>query len=674
MPNPLLQAWNTPHQLPPFDLIRPEHFAPALEQLMAEHLQAVEAIAKQANPASFANTAEALEAAALPLQRVSLVFHNLCASHSTPELQAVERSLAPKLAAHHGAIYLNQKLFARLDALMRQASELELSEEQRRLLQRLHLDFLMAGACLQGEARREFAACVEELAMLSARFGQNLLADEAEYALQLRDEAELAGLPPSLRNAMAEAARQRGLEGYVATLARSSAIAFLTHSSRADLREAIWRAWTTRGARPARDNRPLLQRILQLRQQQARLLCYANYADYALCDRMAGTPQAVYQLLEQAWEPAKALFAREKQQLQTMARKLGLDEDIAPWDWRYLAEKVRLEHYALDDAEVKPYFSLANMQAAMFDVAGRLFGLSFDERSDLPRYHPDVRGWEVRRHGQLIGVFLSDNFARPGKKGGAWMSVYRAQSLHGGVSLPIVVNNTNFAKGGPTLLSFDDVRTLFHEFGHGLHGLLSHVNYPRLSGTRVPRDYVELPSQLMENWALVPEVLEKHAHHVETGAVIPPALVAKILAAQNFQQGYATVRYAISALLDMELHQQADGIDDADAFQAEVCRRYGLPPEAGLAHSLAHFSHLFNGGYAAGYYVYLWAEVLEAEAFSVFEQRGDAFDPELADSLYRHIYSAGNARAPQRSLQAFCGHAPKAGPMLRKRGLIQKIG
>ncbi|QEL56110.1 M3 family metallopeptidase [Chromobacterium paludis] len=670
MNNPLLQAWNTPHQLPPFDLIRAEHFAPALERLMDEHRQAVEAIAHDPAPASFANTVEALEAATLPLKRVSLVFHNLCNSLSSPALRDAERELAPKLAAHHSAIYLDERLFARLDAVMRQAEELELDEEARRLLQRLHRDFTMSGACLQGEARREFADCVSELATLSARFGQNVLADEAEYALQLRDEAELAGLPETLREAMAETARQRGLEGWAATLARSSVTAFLTHASRADLREAIWRAWTSRGTQPERDNRPIISRIMQLRQKQARLLGYANYADYALTDRMAGTPQAVYQLLDQTWEPAKALFEREKKQLQALARKLGLSEDIAPWDWRHLAEKVRLEHYALDDAEVKPYFSLENMQAAMFDVAGRLFGLSFEEKEDLPRYHPDVRGWEVRRHGQLIGVFLSDNFARPGKKGGAWMSAYRAQGLHGGVSLPVIVNNTNFAKGAPTLLSFDDVRTLFHEFGHGLHGLLSHVRYQRLSGTQVPRDYVELPSQLMENWALVPEVLDRHAHHVDTGAAIPPALVAKILAAQNFQQGYATVRYCISALLDLQLHQQADGVDDPEAFERELCARYGLPPEAGLAHSLPHFNHLFNGGYAAGYYVYLWAEVLEAEAFAVFERKGDAFDAELADNLHRHVYSVGNARDPQRSFQAFCGHAPSASPMLRKRGLL----
>ncbi|UTH72727.1 M3 family metallopeptidase [Chromobacterium sp. IIBBL 290-4] len=670
MDNPLLQAWDTPHQLPPFDRIRAEHFAPALEQLMAEHRQAVDDIARQTEPATFANTLEALESAALPLSRVALVFQNLCASHSSPELRAAERDLAPKLAAHHSAIYLNETLFARLDAVAKQAMELELDAEARRLLQRLHRDFTMAGACLQGEARRGFSDAVAELARLSAEFGQNVLADEAEYALQLRDEAELAGLPAALRASMAEAARQRGLEGHAATLAHSSATAFLAHASRADLREAIWRAKTRRGSQAGRDNRPLLCRILQLRQKQARLLGYANYADYALTDRMAGEPQAVYQLLEQVWEPAKALFEREKRQLQALARKLGLSEDIKPWDWRYLAEKVRLEHYALDDAQVKPYFSLESMQAAMFDVAGRLFCLSFEERHDLPRYHADVRTWEVSRHGQLIGIFLSDHFARPSKKGGAWNSIYRAQGRHGGISLPIVVNNTNFAKGAPTLLSFDDARTLFHEFGHALHCLLSDVRYPRLAGSRVPRDYVELPSQLMENWVLAPGILDKHARHVETGAAIPPELVAKILAAQNFQQGHATVRYAISALLDLALHQQADGIDDPDAFEAELCRRYGLPPEAELAHSLPHFNHLFNGGYAAGYYVYLWAEVLEAEAFAAFEEAGDLFDPELADKLHRHIYSAGDAREQRAAFRAFRGHEPQAQAMLKKRGLI----
>ncbi|WP_047257808.1 M3 family metallopeptidase [Chromobacterium subtsugae] len=669
MSNPLLQHWDTPHQLPPFDAIRAEHFAPALQQLMAEHRAAVAAIANQPEPASFANTVEALDAAALPLKRVSLVFHNLRSSHSDAELRAAERELAPQLAAHHGAICLDEALFARLDAVLRQAPQLELNEEQRRLLQRLHRDFTMAGACLRGEDRREFADANEELARLSAQFGQNVLADESEFVLRLSGEDDLAGLPASLRAAAAQTARERGLDGHAVTLARSSVTAFLAHSSRADLRETAWRAWVGRGEQPQRDNRPLIRRIMALRQRQARLLGYANYADYALTDRMAGAPAAVHRLLEQVWAPAKVLLAREKLQLQALARKQGLNPDIQPWDWRYLAEKARLEHYALDDAEVKPYFSLENMQAAMFDVAGRLFGLSFAERDDLPRYHPDVKGWEVYRHGELIGVFLSDNFARPGKSGGAWASIYRAQGRNGGRSLPITVNNTNFIKGSPTLLSFDDVRTLFHEFGHGLHHLLSDARYQRLSGTQVLRDFVELPSQLLENWALVPEVLERHARHVETGAAIPAALIARILAARNFQQGYATVRYVISALLDLELHQAGDGVDDIAAFEDEVCRRHGLPPEAGLAHRLSHFSHLFNGGYAAGYYVYLWAEVLEAEAFAAFEARGDAFDAELADSLRRHIFSVGNSRDPQQAFQAFCGHAPSAGAMLEKRGL-----
>ncbi|MFK7088542.1 M3 family metallopeptidase [Chromobacterium violaceum] len=669
MNNPLLQAWDTPHQLPPFDLIRAEHFAPAIEQLMAEHRRAISAIAAQTGPVSFANTAEALDAAALPLKRVTLVLHNLCSSHSSPELRAVERELAPRLAAHHSAIFLDTQLFARLDEAMRAAPGWELSEEQRRLLQRWHLDFTLAGARLQGEARREFADCVAELASLSAAFGQNVLADETEYALQLQNEADLAGLPGWLRDASARAARERGLDGHAITLARSSTVAFLTHSSRADLRQALWRAWTSRGTTQARDNRPLIRRMLQLRQRQARLLGYANYADYALSDRMAGSPQAVYRLLEPTWEAALAQFAREKALLQETARREGLPDGIAPWDWRYLAEKVRLERYALDDAEIKPYFSLDNMIAAMFDVAGRLFGLSFAERGDLPRYHPDLRGWEVLRDGAVIGVFLSDNFARPGKKGGAWMSVYRAQGRHGGLSLPIVVNNTNFSKGEPTLLGLDDVRTLFHEFGHALHGLLSDVDYQRLSGTQVLRDFVELPSQLMENWAWTPDILDRHARHAETDRPMPEALRARILAAQNFQQGYATVRYTISALLDLALHQEADGVDDPAAFETELCQHYGLPAEAGLAHSLPHFNHLFNGGYAAGYYVYLWAEVLEAEAFARFEESGDLFDPELAASLRRHIYSAGNARDPRQAFHAFCGREPSAPAMLRKRGL-----
>jgi len=460
----------------------------------------------------------------------------------------------------------------------------------------------------------------------------------------------------------------------VITMSRSLLMPFLTYSTRRDLRAQVWHANQARGTHAERDNRPVAREILALRVEQARLLGYENFADYALADRMAGKPESVYALLEQVWEPAKQSCAAELAQLVEAARALGEPETVEPWDWRYLAEKVRATRFNVDDAQVKPYFSLDAMIAAMFDCAGRLFGLSFEERRDVPLYHADVRLWNVRRHGELIGFFMGDNYARASKRGGAWMHIYRGQSRNGGTSLPIVVNNNNFAKSsdGRTLLGFDDVRTLFHEFGHGLHGLLSDVTYDRLSGTNVPQDYVELPSQLFEHWAKVPEVLERHARHVDTGAPIPAELLDKIRAAETFNQGYETVRYTASALVDLALHQRADvdGVDIA-AFEAEQLAQLGVPSQTGMNHHLSHFRHIFSGAsYAAGYYVYMWAEVLEAEAFQAFEEAGSAFDPVLADKLYRYVYSAGDKHEQGAAFRVFRGRDPQAGPMLEKRGLV----
>jgi len=672
--NPLLQDWQTPYDLPPFEQIRAEHFAPAFAVLFEEHLAEIDALA--ANPAAptFENTVAAFDAAGARLDRVRLTFENLCASEAPAALQAVEREMAPRLAAHDSKVAMHLAFFARLDAVHRQAAGLALSEEQSRLLQRLHTDFVRTGATLQGAARERFATIAGRLADLHTQFAQNVLADEASYQLPLQSEPELAGLPEFLRRAARSAAQERGVDGHVITLSRSLVVPFLTYSTRRDLREAAWRAWTSRGETAARDNRPLAREILALRQEQARLLGYETFADYALSDCMAGTPSAALDLLRQAWEPAKASAALERQALVEEAAALGEPTDIEPWDWYYLSEKVRLARYALDDAELKPYFSLDAMLGAMFDCALRLFGLRFVERHGVPLYHPDVRLWEVHRGDEVVGIFLGDNYARPNKQGGAWMHVYRKQARNGAVETPIVVNNNNFSRDsdGPTLLSFDDVRTLFHEFGHGLHGLLSSVNYRRLSGTSVPRDYVELPSQLLENWATVPEVLAQHARHVTTGEPIPAALIERIRASQTFNQGFETVSYTSSALIDMALHLHDDpaGID-IERFEAEERERLGVPHEIGLRHRLPHFGHIFSGSsYAAGYYVYMWAEVLEAEAFDAFDEAGNAFDPALAEKLHRYVYSAGDSREQRAAFRAFRGRDPQAAPMLRKRGLL----
>ena len=672
-PNPLLQDWTGPYGLPPFATLLPGHFLPAFDVALPAHLVEIDAIANNPAPVSFANTLQALDESGRLRIRIDLLFHNLTASETSPELQAVEREMAPRQAAHHNAIYMNAALFQRIDALYARRAELPLESEQLRLLERIHLDFVRAGARLAPETRQRYGTVMQEMASLCAQFGQNVLADEAGYGLELQGDADLAGLPPSVLAAARSAAAQRGLPpgSHVITLSPSLAEPFLTFSARRDLRETLWRARVARGAQAGEhDNRPVAARIMVLRQEQAALHGYASYADYELVDRMAGHPGAVIELLTQVWEPAKAQAGADREALVAMARELGEPEDIAAWDWRYLAQKVRQARYSLDDAEVKPYFALDNMINAMFDCAQRLFGIRFVEQAGHTLHHPDARLWEVRGPDDaLVGLFIGDNYARATKRSGAWMSVFRSQSA--GI-LPIVINNNNFAKAAPTLLSFNDVRTLFHEFGHGLHGLLSTARFERLAGTRVLRDYVELPSQLFENWAEEDEVLARHARHHATGEAIPSSLLAKLKAARQFDQAWETVQYVGPALIDMALHSLPNGtLVDIAEFEAAQSRLLGVPPDIGQRHHLSHFQHLFSGpGYAAGYYVYMWAEVLEADGFDAFNEAGNPFDPLTAERLLRHVYSAGNTHEPAAAFRAFRGRDPQVAPMLRKRGLL----
>ena len=676
--NPLLQPWDAPFGLPPFECLRPGHFASALEEAMRRQLAELDDIATQSAAPTFANTVAAFDASGRDLARVAAVFGNLTKSETSPGLQAVEREMAPKLAAHRSAVNLHEGLFRRIDSLHGRRGELGLAPEERRLLERVHLDFVLEGARLTGEARGRHARIAERLAELMTRFSQNVLADEAEYRLALRDERDLEGLPAWLRAGVREAARAAGeAHAGVVTLSRSLIVPFLTFSSRRDLREEAFKAWVRRGGNPGeRDNRPVAREILALRSEQARLHGYSNYADYALVDRMAGTPAAVAGLLQQVWEPAKAKAAQECRALAEMARSLGQEHAIEPWDWRYYAEKVRAARYGFDDAQLKPYFSLDRMLAAAFDTAQRLFGIAFVERPDIRAYHPDVRAFEVRgKGGAPVGLFLSDNFARPTKRGGAWMSAYRWQSKVGGDTLPIIVNNNNFARapaGEPTLLSADDVRTLFHEFGHGLHGLLSQVTFERLSGTQVLRDFVELPSQIFEHWAFEPEVLGRHARHHATGEALPAEAIEKLARARRFNQGFEAVEYTSCALVDMALHANADPAGaDIDAFEASELRRIGMPREIVMRHRLPHFGHLFaSSGYAAGYYVYMWAEVLDADGYGAFTEAGNCFDPAVAERLLRYVYSAGGSRDPSEAYRAFRGRDPSVAPMLAKRGLV----
>jgi len=675
--NPLLSEWKTPYGLPPFAVVRAEHFQPAFDVALREHNAEVARIAVDPAAPTFDNTIAAFDASGRLLARIGQLFHNLCSSETSPALQAVERTMAPKLAAHHSAIYLNAALFGRVDALHARRDGLGLTTEARRLLERVHLDFVLAGARLDEAAKRRFAAISERLAELQTTFSQNVLHDESSWALWLDGQRDLAGLPAFVRAAAREAAQQRGRpEGWAITLSRSLVAPFLTYSDRRDLRERAFKAWTQRGEHDGEhDNRPVAREILALRHEQARLMGYASFAEYALVDRMAGSPAAVARLLEQVWTPAKKRAAAERDALAALAASRGESITIEPWDWRYYAEKVRQVRYAVDDAAVKPYFSLDRVVEAAFDCAGRLFGLRFVPCPDVKAYHPDVKVYEVRgRDGAQVGVFLHDNFARPTKRGGAWMSSYRLQSRIAGDVLPIIVNNNNFAKGAPgepTLLSLDDALTLFHEFGHGLHGLLSQVTFESLSGTQVLRDFVELPSQIFENWLLEPEVLKKHARHVETGQPMPDELIARLEQARRFNQGFETVEYTACALVDMALHAQdnAAGVD-ITAFERDELARIGMPREIVMRHRLPHFLHLFaSSGYAAGYYVYMWAEVLDADGYDAFLEAGNPFDPAVAERLRQYVYSAGNTLEPGAAFRAFRGRDPKVEPMLTKRGL-----
>jgi len=683
--NPLLDEWNTPFGMPPFDLIRAEHFVPAFTVALKVHRDEIDAIAGSADAPTFDNTVAAFDRSGRLFARAEQVFYNLTASETSPALQAAERELAMPLAAHGNAIYMHAGLFKRVDALHAKRESLGLTAEQKRLLERIHLDFVRAGAKLAGDAQKRYAEVTEKLAELTTQFSQNVLADEAGYQLLLASEDDLAGLPEYLRAAARQAAVERGVaEGWVITLSRSLVVPFLTYSTRRDLREQAFKAWIARGEGsnvPGKyDNRGVIVEIMKLRLEQARLHGYASYADYALVDTMAGTKDAVATLLNEVWGPAKLRAADERNALQALADAenagRGVKVAIEPWDWRYYAEKVRQARYDLDDAQVKPYFSLDRMVEAAFDCAHRLFGISFVARPDLKGYQADVKVYEVRNaEGEAAGLFLQDNFARATKRGGAWMSSFRLQSRIDGDRniLPIIVNNNNFAKGSPTLLSFDDARTLFHEFGHGLHGLLSDVRYERLSGTQVLRDFVELPSQLFEHWLSEPAVLKRHARHVDTGEAIPDELIAKIKAARRFNQGIDSVEYTASALVDLAMHAltDMDGLD-ADAFECAELERIGMPHDIVMRHRLAHFRHLFAGSsYSSQYYVYLWAEVLDADGYEAFVEAGDPFDAGVAARLKQHIYSTGNTRDPAEAYQAFRGRAPTVTPMLKKKGLVE---
>ncbi|ESR25271.1 M3 family metallopeptidase [Lutibaculum baratangense] len=679
--NPLLGDWQTPFGLPPFDLVGPEHFRPAFEQAIAAH--EAEIVSIGANPAEpdFENTITALERSGRLLRQVASVFYALAGADTNDEIQAIEREISPRLARHRSALYLDDRIFARIDALAARRGRLALDAEQNRVLERYRTVFTRAGAGKPADTKARLAEIAERMASLGTSFSQNVLADEKGYSLVLESEDDLAGLPDFLRDAAADAAEARGLPGkHVITLSRSSIEPFLQFSTRRDLREQAFAAWTSRGeSGGATDNTAIMAEMLALRAEKARLLGHDTFAHFRLADEMAKTPDAVLKLLHSVWEPAKRRATEDAAALQSIAQDEGGNFEIAPWDWRFYAERRRKAEFDLDEETLKPFFQLDRMIEAAFYTASRLFGLSFEERKDLKGYHRDVRVFEVKdAQGRHLGLFLGDYFARSSKRSGAWMSQLRPQHRLAGAVTPIVVNVMNFARASgsaPTLLSFDDARTLFHEFGHALHGLLSDVTYPMISGTAVSRDWVEFPSQLFEHWLEEPEVLKRFALHYRTGEPMPDELFERLMAARSFNEGFATAEYLGSAIVDMQLHlAPVEETPDFRAFETGLRRELGMPDAIVLRHRLPHFAHIFSGdGYSAAYYSYMWSEVLDSDGFEAFVEAGDPFDPTLAKKLRDFVYAAGFKRDPEEAYLAFRGRAPEPGALLRQRGLVAPV-
>ncbi|SEC24046.1 M3 family metallopeptidase [Rhodobacter sp. 24-YEA-8] len=668
--NVLLEKWDTPFGLPPFEQIRDEDFAPAFDAALAAARDRIGAISA-GEAQDFAGVIEALELAERELDQVAGVFYNLAGADSNEAREALQRDLAPKLSAFSSEVTNNKGLFAKIEALWQARADLGLTAEQLRVLDLYRQMFVRSGAGLDGAAAERLTAVKSRLASLGTSFSQNLLADERSWFMELAED-DLEGLPGFVVEAARAAGAERGL-GPVVTLSRSLIVPFLQFSPRRALRQKAWEAWGQRGANGgATDNRGIAAETLALREERAKLLGYPDFAHFKLEPEMAKTPEAVRDLLMRVWAPARKKALADGQILEAMLHADGIDGPLEPWDWRYYSEKRRLAEHDLDEAVIKPYLSLDAMLAAMFGCATRLFGLEFREISG-PFYHPDVRGWEVTRDGRHIAVFLGDYFARGSKRSGAWCSAIRSQRRLGGDQRPVVVNVCNFAKGDPCLLSYDDARTLFHEFGHALHQMLSDVTYGFISGTSVARDFVELPSQLYEHWLEVPEVLEEYARHYQTGEAMPADLRDRLLGASTWDQGFATVEFLASALVDLEFHS-GPAPQDPMQKQAEVLAAIGLPHAIPMRHATPQFAHVFSGdGYSSGYYSYMWSEVMDADAFAAFEETGNAFDPEMAAKLERYILSAGGSEDPEQLYLKFRGAMPGVEALLKGRGLLEPV-
>ncbi len=676
--NPLLAPWTGPYGgVPAFDKVKVADLQPALEAAMAQQLVAIEQIANDPATPNFANTIAALERSGRALERVSTVYGVYSSTLNDEAVQAVEREIEPKLAAFSDQITQNPKLFERIAKVYDARATSGLTPEQERLTWVYYTNFVRAGAKLDAAAKKRTAEINQELATLFTTFGQNVLKDENEGVIYVDKEADLAGLPQGVRDAMAEGAAGRGQKGkWAIANTRSSIEPFLTYSDNRALREKAWRMFVNRGDNgDATDNNATITRILQLRAERAALLGFPTHAHWRLENTMAKTPERAMELMEAVWTPAVARVKEEVADMQKIADSEKAGIKIEPWDYRYYAEKVRKAKYDLDETEITPYMQLENLREGMFYMAKELFGFHFKpvDAAKVPVYHPDVRVWEVTDpQGALVGLWYFDPYARKGKRSGAWMNAYRNQERFDGDVKTIVSNNSNFVKGKPgepVLISWEDATTLFHEFGHALHGLSSNVNYPSVSGTSVARDYVEFPSQVLEHWLSTPEILNKYALHYQTGKPIPAALVAKIEAAEKFNEGFKTVEYLSSALIDMKLHLAGNTKIDADKFERETLASMGMPAEIVMRHRTPQFNHVFSSdGYSAGYYSYLWSDTLTADAWEAFTEAGGPWDKAVAKRLRDNVFSVGNTIDPADAYRQFRGRDPGIDALMRKRG------
>lgn len=675
--NPLLREWNTPYGTPPFEKIKTEHYLPAFNKAMELHKADITAIVENNEEPTFKNTIAALDYSGKQLDKVNSVFSAMNGAMTNEMLQNLSKEIQPKLSGHNDDIYLNKELFKRVKTLYKKKDELGLNTEQQQLLDKYYKKFIRGGANLNDEDKKKFRKINEQLSVLSIEFGQNVLKEVNKFELVLDKKEDLAGLPEGVISGAAEEAKARGYEGkWVFTISKPSMIPFLQYSEKRELREKLYKGYINKGDHgDSLDNKDILAKMAKLRVERANLLGYPTHAHYQLEDKMAKKPANVYELLNKIWEPALEMAKQERDQMQQMIEDEGKDFKLKSWDWWYYAEKVKKAKYDFDENEVKPYFAVDNVISGVFGLATDLWGIQFEERNDIPKYHKDVKTFEVKdKDGSHIAILYTDYFPRESKRGGAWMDVLRKQRKKDGEFVhPVVYNVGNFSKptgDKPALLSLDEVHTLFHEFGHALHGMLSKCTYPSLSGTSTPRDFVEFPSQVMENWCMHPEVLKKYAKHYNTGEPIPDELIQKIKQSSKFNQGFATVEYLAASFLDMDWHTlKKPEIKDVHKFGNKSMSKIGLIEEIVPRYRSTYFRHIFAGGYSAGYYSYIWSEVLDADAFAAFKESGDVYNQELADKYRKFILAKGGTEDAMELYKKFRGQEPQIEPLLEKKGL-----